>query len=428
MSESFLHYIWQFQYFNRSDLKTTDGETVHVLHPGMLNTHAGPDFFNTRIKIGQMEWVGSAEIHINSSGWMDHNHDSDAAYENVVLHVVWKNDKPVRRKDGSFIPTLELKSRISDQLLLDYKQLVNSPEDIPCSGTFHTVPGIIKTSMLDKALLRRLEMKAVSINEMFTRNNQDWEETCYQLLAKNFGFKVNADPFLQLARSIPYKVLLKHADKSLQVESVLFGQAGFLDDKAGDDYHKLLQREHAFLSTKYNLAEKKLHKSQWRFLRLRPSNFPTIRLAQLSTLIHNQKNIFSRILEASTYPELKKIFNVRQSEYWLHHYKLSVRHEDAIPGIGDMSIDNILINTVAPLLVAYGRSKDEQEWIDRAVAILQQVPAEDNAITRRWLSLGQGVTTAFESQALIELYNNLCQKKRCLDCNIGASILKPGPV
>ncbi len=425
MNESFLHYVWQFQYFDKTNLTLVDGEPISVFNPGMLNGHAGPDFSNARIKIGTMEWIGNVEVHINASGWMDHKHHEDRAYENVVLHVVWKNDKPVKRSDGSLLPTLELKNRVDEKLLLGYKKLLNSPESIPCSKSFPFIDSLTKFSMLDKALFHRLERKAEEVNHIVQQNNNDWEETCYQLLGRNFGFKVNADPFFQLVQSLPYKILLKHADKLHQVEALLFGHAGFLDDEFNHPYFLLLKREYDLLSKKYGLTEKKLHSAQWRFLRLRPANFPTIRIAQFASLLASEKNIFSKLLEAQTYSELFKIFSVQQSEYWTHHYQFSENKLEKIPMLGAMSIDNIIINTVVPILVAYGKMKGEQELIDRAVSVLSEITAEDNSITKRWMTITQPVKTAFDSQALIELYNNFCLKKKCLDCNIGTALIKP---
>ena len=425
MSESFLHYIWQFQYFDKSDLVTTEGEELQVFNPGNRNGHAGPDFFNARVKIGNMEWVGSAEIHINASGWSEHKHDADPAYENVVLHVVWKNDKPVKRNDNTLIPTLELKNRVDEKLLLGYKKLINSPEPIPCSLSFASVNDLIKLSMLDKALLQRLEAKAEMVSGMLQRNNNDWEETLYQLLCKNFGFKVNAEPFLQLAKALPYKILLKHADKLLQLEAFLFGQAGFLEGSNEDEYYQLLKREYSLLSQKYQLAEKALSKAQWRFLRLRPANFPTIRLAQLAMLIHQQKNIFSKIIEIDSPKALKAIFGIKQSDYWLNHFQFFKKAKEDVAPLGETSIDNILINTVVPLLAAYSKTKDDQVLLDRAVDILQNLSAEANTIPRQWTSVGLKSKTAFDSQALIELCNNYCLKRKCLECNIGSSLVKP---
>lgn len=428
MSESFLHYIWQFQYFNRHELTTSDNETVAVYQPGMLNHHAGPDFSNARIRIGEIEWIGSVEVHIYSSGWLDHHHSEDDTYENVVLHVVWKNDKPVKRKDGTLIPTLELKDRVDEKFILRYRKLINSPESIPCAKTYSQVDEIARLSMADKALMGRLEEKAVQIMQLLNRNNTDWEETAYQTIFRNFGFKVNAEPFLQLAQSLPYKILLKHADKLQQVESLLFGLAGFLEDDHDEEYFQLLKREYTILQQKYQLSGKQLNKTQWKFLRMRPANFPTIRIAQLASLICQRKNIFSRILEAGSYKQLVEVLHVVQSPYWLTHYQFSKLKEENIPGLGQMSIENIIINSVVPLLAAYGKMKDEQHWTDRAVNILQHLPAEQNAITRKWLSVGQPVKSAFDSQAFLQLHNHYCLKKRCLDCNIGARLIKPGIV
>lgn len=424
MQESFLHYIWQQQYFNKQDLLTTEGEPIQVLHPGNRNTHAGPDFFNARLRIGDLEWVGSVEIHINASGWMHHRHDVDPAYENVILHVVWKNDKPVKRRDDTILSAIELNHRVDEQLLLSGYRLINSPDTIPCAALLSNVPEVVKMSALDNALLERLENKANDVLAMLQRNGNDWEETCYQLLCKNFGFKVNAEPFLQLAHSLPYRTLLKHADNLLQLEALLFGQAGLLEEKKEDEYYNFLVREYSFLSHKYQLSAKKLSKAQWRFLRLRPANFPTIRLAQLASLIHHQKNIFSKIISLSS-QELKPIFAVKQSDYWLRHYQFFKKTQDTIAGLGAASIENIIINTVVPLLTAYSKAKDESIFIERAIEVLHQTPAESNTITKQWVTLGINVKSAFDSQALLGLHSNFCLRKKCLECKIGASLIKP---
>lgn len=428
MSESFLHYLWQFQYFAKADLRTTSGEEILIFNPGIRNTHAGPDFHQARLKIDGIEWVGSVEIHIHASGWMDHKHDTDKAYDTVVLHVVWKNDKPVIRHDGSPMPTLELLHRVDERLILDYKKLVNSPEGIPCAAVWHTVPSIVKLAMLDKVLASRLEAKAIVIETLLKRNGHDWEETCYQLLARNFGFKVNAEPFLQLAQGLPLKTLLKHADKPLQVEALLFGQAGFLEDKLPDDHYLLLQREYRFLCNKYDLGPARLNKVQWKFLRLRPANFPTIRLAQLGTLLHEQRNVFSRIMAITHVDDLKKMLSIQQPVYWRNHYHFGKKVESEISALGDASMDMIIINTIVPLMVAFGKYKDDQNLVDRALSILQSIPSESNAIVRQWATLGVKSTTAFDSQALLELYQHFCQKRRCLSCSIGVSLLKPAQV
>ncbi len=426
MNESFLHYLWQFQYFEKKNLLTAEGEPISILKTGALNSNSGPDFAEAKININGIEWVGSVEIHIKSSDWYAHHHEMDGTYENVVLHVVWENDKPVSRKDKTLIPTLELKNRVNESILKEYKKLINSPTVIACEKSFPKVDELIKLSMLDKALMQRLETKAIQVEELLKMNKGDWEETTYQLLAKNFGFKVNADPFFQLAKSLPYKIILKQS-ALLPVEALLFGQAGMLETKTKDEYITSLFQEYHLLAQKYSLKESKLNPSQWRFLRLRPANFPTVRMAQFAYLLFSSKNIFSRLISADSYASMQKILSAKQSAYWDTHYRFGKKAKGMVPDLGESSVQNILINTVAPLLVAYGKQKDEQMFIDRAVELLQQLPAEQNKITRTWGSLGLKVKTAFDSQSLIELYNNFCQKRQCLNCAVGISILKPKP-
>jgi len=426
MNESFLHYLWQFQYFDKNELLTSQGEPISILKIGHLNSNAGPDFSDAKIKIDGIEWAGTVEIHIKSSDWYAHHHQMDNAYENVVLHVVWENDKPICRQDKTLIPTLELKKRVDVSLLKEYKKLINSPHFIACEKSFARVDDLVKLSMFDKALMQRLENKASHVYEILKLNNGDWDETCYQLLAKNFGFKVNADPFYQLAKSLPYKIIQKQ-NSLLQVEALLFGQAGMLETKTKEEYITSIFQEYKLLAQKYSLLESRLKPSQWRFLRLRPANFPTVRIAQFASLLYSSKNIFSQLISANSFSSIQKLLSVDQSAYWNIHYRFGKKAKDSVPNIGESSIQNIIINTVAPLLVAYGKYKDDQLFIDRAIELLQQLPAEQNKITRTWSELGLKVKTSFDSQALIELYNNFCQKRQCLNCSVGISLLKPRP-
>lgn len=424
MNESFLHYLWQFQYFEKKDLVTTSGESISVVKTGTANTHAGPDFSNAKIKIGDVFWAGNVEVHLKSSDWYAHHHQTDGAYNNVILHVVWHDDKPVTLADGTALHTLELKNRVADKILNEYKKLLNSGSPIACEKSFGDVREIVKLSMLDKALTQRLEAKAQWATDLLKANTGDWEETAYQMLAKNFGFKVNADPFFQLAKTLPFKIIQKQ-NSLLQVEALLFGQAGMLITKTKDDYITALYREYALLSQKYSFRETAVSYAQWRFLRLRPANFPTVRLAQLASLLFHAKNIFSKFMEAASFAEVEKIISVGQSAYWKTHYRFGPKAKAIVPELGKASIQNIIINTIAPLLVAYGQQKDEQTMIDRAVELLQSTEAEQNKITRLWADLGLTVNTAFDSQALIELYNNFCTRRQCLNCNIGIALLKP---
>jgi hypothetical protein len=425
MHESFLYYIWQFQYFDKKDLKTTAGDKIEIVKTGILNTDSGPDFSNAKIRIGDLDWAGTVEIHTKASAWEEHRHQNDKAYDNVVLHVVWQNDKPVFRADNTAMPTLELQQLVNDSLITEYKKLVNSPTSIPCEKSLTSVNELIKLSMLDKALMQRLESKAEQVIQLFSHNQNDWEEITYQLLARNFGFKVNYEPFFQLSQAVPYKTLLKHGDSLLQMEALLFGQAGFLDSVINVEYMRLLQREFQLLAKKYSLEGMRLNKSVWKYLRLRPANFPTIRIAQFAALFYANKNLFSRITESEKLEDLRKLFNVTTSDYWHSHYRFGHKTVRSLAGLGDSSIDNLIINTVVPLLVSYGKHKDEQIFVDRAIYFLQQIQPESNKITKSWVELGLPPKSAFDSQALIELNNNFCLKRKCLSCTIGTSILKP---
>ncbi len=424
MNESFLHYIWQFQYFDKTNLRTTEGEEIIVYKQGLLNTHAGPDFSNAKIKIGSMEWAGNVEIHINASSWNEHRHQHDDAYNNVIVHVVWQNDTPIYAKDNTLLPTIELKNRVSQSLLNQYQKLIQTASLVPCERSLPGVQQITRLSMLDRALVERLQSKSQWIREVYNNKGNDWEETTYQLIARNFGFKVNNDPFLALAQKLPYKLILKQSSP-VQVEALIFGMAGFLEAGMKDNYFNELQREFKLYKTKYQLGDKMLHPAQWRFLRLRPANFPTIRLAQFSALLSTSRSLFSSILEAESYAALVKLFTTSQSVYWQSHYRFGKKSKTTISALGDSSIDNLIINSVAPLLAAYGTEREDFSYIDRAQEILQQVPAEVNSITRMWEHLDWKVKTAFDSQALIELYNNYCKRRNCLNCTIGTSILKP---
>jgi len=425
MQEDLLHYIWKFQYFDKKDLRTCQGEQLVILNPGTRNEHAGPDFLHSSILINNIAWHGHIELHVHASAWYLHKHQTDSAYNNVILHVVWDDDQPIQQHDGSLLPTLSLKGRIAPKLLLQYQQFIGNQYTIPCASQFQQVDDIVKTSMLDKALFQRLTHKNNLVYQLLTSNQGDWEETAYQLLAYNFGFKVNSNAFLELSLSLPSKVIKKHANNLLQLEALLLGQAGLLGtaNNASDDYQAALTKEHAYLVHKYQLNTDKLNQAHWKFFRLRPANFPTIRIAQFAQLLHQNPQVFN-LLVYTPYENLYTQLAIIQSAYWQQHYRLAKLSKAKIPGLGITSVENILINTVVPLLVAYGKSKDEQEYIDKAISLLQSLPAEHNAITRHWEKLGMRVKSAFDSQALIELFNNFCSKKKCLTCNIGATLMQ----
>lgn len=422
MNEAFLHYLWQLQRFDKAGLQTTVEEKIVVLKTGILNTDSGPDFTNARLQINEIEWVGNVEIHIKSSDWRVHKHQENGAYNNVILHVVWEDDQPITRQDGSLIPTLELKT-ITDILLLDkYQLLIDNQLIIPCKEHFSEVSDLSKFAILDKVLAKRLQQKAQIVEQLLERNKGDWEETAYQLLARNFGFKLNSETFLRLAQNLPLKVLQKHRDNLSQIEAMLFGQAGLIEKC--DEYSVKLNQEYDFFSTKFSLKPNQLNAHEWKFLRTRPANFPTIRIAQLAKLITQQQSFFSLFTQTSSIENLRNALKVGQSIYWQEHYHFGKVSSKKLIGLGKDSINNILINTVIPLLACYAEKVDNQELMTRCVNFLEILPAEENHITEMWEGLGLTIKSAFDSQASIELYNSFCTQKRCLQCNVGIEILR----
>lgn len=431
MPETLIYFLWQFQYFDRTSLTTTADESIQVLHPGFRNDDSGPDFANARLIINDVEWAGTVEIHTKTSDWLAHRHQRDRAYDNVILHVVWEDDRVAThqqliRTDGTALPTLELQHRTDHTLLSRYEALSVSGDVIACAGQFRAVHPLKLTSMLDKAMLQRLERKAAEVKELFGAAHQDWEETTYRLLARNFGFKINAEPMEQLARAVPLKALLKHRDTPLQVEAMLFGTAGLLQNPdETDEYLEQLRREYRFLAAKYQLSERELPAHAWKWGRLRPANFPTLRLAQLARLVAGSGSLFSLLIMADDAPTLLKALQVTPSGYWQQHYRFGKVTERGAPALGVTSAENIIINTVVPLLAAYAHHREEPAYIDRAIALLEQLPAEQNRITDGWSDLGLSVRTAFDSQASIELFNAFCTPKKCLSCQIGLSLIRP---
>lgn len=429
MPEAFLYFIWQYQYFSKTNLKTTDGHVLQILQTGFRNTNAGPDFTNARLLIDDVEWVGTVEMHTKTSDWLTHNHQHDRAYDNVILHVVWQDDrhqngKRVDRADGMPLPTLELSPLTDPALLERYHVLSASPDSIPCAGQFKSVSPLRLTSMLDKAMMQRLERKAAGIQEIVRQTNGDWEETAYRVLAANMGFKINTDPMMQLSRAVPLKAILKHRDVLLQAEAMLFGTAGLLAVDEPDDYVVALQREYRFLSAKYALSDKQLMAHEWKWGRLRPANFPTLRLAQLARLVTQHASLFSLFVGTTDLERVLKSLQVQPSDYWQSHYRFGKSTEKTTPALGANSAGNIVINTVVPLLATYAHHRGQPAYIDRAISFLEKLPPEKNHLTDTWDTLGLGIRTAFDSQAAIELYNEFCSVKKCLSCQVGAGLLK----
>jgi hypothetical protein len=422
MTEEFLHHIWKFKLFDQQNLRTTSGEVVEILKAGVHNFDAGPDFFNAQLKVGETLWAGNVEIHINASDWKRHFHQQDKAYNNIVLHIVYNADEPIYRASGEAIPTIEIKERIDKKLYQNYLNFKSNTDWIPCEKQIAEVPSIIINSTLDKLLLERLERKAQSIADSLKLNNNNWEETFYQYLARNFGFKTNAMPFELLAKSLSLLVLAKHKSSLLQIEAMLFGQAGMLNEHLEDKYPQALQNEYVFLKQKFQLNPVDTH--LWKFLRLRPVNFPSVRIAQFANLIFNSTHLFSKIIETESLDFLKLLMNVDVSEYWQTHYMFDKVSKNKSKHLGEDSLNNIVINTIVPFLFVYGKQKDDQKYVDRALAFLEQTEGENNSIINKWESLKLPVKNAYSTQALLQLKNEYCNGKKCLSCNIGTYLIK----
>jgi hypothetical protein len=421
MKERLLQYIWQFQYFNKNELSTENNERLQVINPGSFNKNQGPDFLSAKLKINNTTWAGSIEIHINSSDWNLHKHFADNNYNNIILHVVWVHDKEIKDAHGNTLPTLELQSRVSKLLLTRYEELMKTSFFIPCQNQIHLVNDLILSNWKQRLLVERLQKKSSVIFQFLNENNWHWEETFWWLLAKNFGIQVNSSSFEKVARSIPINLLARHKSQVHQLEALLFGQAGLLDKNFKEDYPLLLQKEFAFFKKKYKLE--KLNEPLL-FLRMRPANFPTIRLAQLAMLIHTSHHLFSQIKEAVTFEEVKKTLNVTANDYWHYHYMFEETSGFKKKNIGEAMINNILINTIVPVLFAYGHRHNEQVYKDKAINWLEKISPEKNVITKGFEGLNLSNKNSFDSQSYIQLKNEYCNSRRCLECAIGNAIFK----
>lgn len=424
MTEEFLHYVWQYRNFNNSCLKAHTGESIEIIKPGDHNHNAGPDFFNAIVKIGETLWAGNVEIHINSSDWEKHNHSTDQAYNNVVLHVVFNDDCIVSRTSGEVIPAIELKDRINQYTYSRYSDLLKSNQWVSCSQNIKEVDQFIVSNWLSRLLIERLERKAQSIISSLELTQNNWQESFYQHIARNFGFKLNAIPFELMAKSLPLSIIGKHKDSPEQLEAMTFGQAGMLNAVFEEEYPKQLQKEYNYLKHKYNLRSIDNH--LWKFMRLRPVSFPTIRLSQFAHLIQNSESLLSKILECSSLNDYYKLFKISTSEYWESHFTFGKQTSWSKKTLGKASIDGILINTVAPFLFVYGIQKQDDSFKEKALELLESIGGENNNVIKKWNETGIKSNTAFHSQALLELKTSYCDAKRCLKCSIGNHLLKRG--
>jgi hypothetical protein len=427
MKEEFLHYLWKYSLYNPDSLFDADRNKITVIHPGEYNRDSGPDFFNSRISIAGTVWAGNVEIHTLSSHFDLHGHQFDPAFNNVILHVVAVNDKKVFNEKGEEVLTARIE--FDPALYEKYISLVNNPYIIACQDTLKKIDNTIIRLWLNSLVIERFENKAELILSLFSETGNDWEETFYRLLSRYFGFRVNTEPFEMLATALPLRIIRKHADNRFQIEALLFGTAGMLDEglfkeALSDKYYCDLLKEFKILSAKYSLQP--IHGWIWKFSRLRPANFPSLRISQLASMFSASDGLFSRVLEASDLKHLKELFEVTASDYWDDHFIFGKKSRNMVKHAGSQATDILLINAVIPAIFVYGRSRDRQDICEKAFSLLENTKAEENIILTEWKSSGIEAESALYSQALIQLRNEYCKKRKCLDCRIGNKIISMG--
>lgn len=422
MQEDFLHHIWKFQKFSKVALKTEEEEAIEIVHQGSHNLHSGPDFFSAQIRIGDQLWVGNVEIHLKSSDWYAHHHEIDKAYDNVILHVVWEHDVEVFRKDNTVIPTLVLKHRVDNFALAKYNTLFsNKRQWIACEEDFPEVDDFLLENWMERLYFERLENKSNVILELLKTSKNDWEAVFFQMLAKNVGLKNNGEAFFSMAQSFDFSVLRKIQKNQIQVESLFFGQAGLLETAIEDPYVNQLKKEYGFLKNKFKLQNNQVAPVQ--FFRLRPVNFPTIRLAQLASVYSANEQLFSKIISVKTKEEIYALFDVSASNFWDTHFHFSSVSAPRKKRLTKAFIDLMIINTIVPLLFCYGKhtGKENPETL---ITLMTSIKKEENTIVSRYNTLNPVAENALHSQALIELKTNYCDKKKCLQCAVGSHLIR----
>jgi len=422
LTEELFQHIWQFRLFKTASLTTIDGVPVQIVHPGTHNHHAGPDFTAARIRIGNTLWAGNVELHLRTSDWYRHGHQHNGQYSNVILHVVFEHDVPNYDTD-KMPPCLSLQELIPKLLLRRYEAFRQLAAFVPCEESARRVPGLIWHNWKERLLIERWERKITSLHSWLLQTGNNWEEVCYRAVAQSFGLPANGEPFLQLAQSLPHTLLARHRPSLMQLEALLFGQAGMLSGTFKDEYPRELQQEYNYLRYKYKLQP--IPAYSWKWLRMRPASFPTLRIAALAALLHQAPHLFSRILETESVGRFEQLFSAQPSAYWQEHYRFDGPVSQP-RSQGRLAIHNILINTILPLLFLYGREKGQRYYQDRALQFMETLPAEENKISSAWEEAGIEQHNALDSQALLELKQHYCDEKRCLQCAVGAKLLREG--
>ena len=428
--EQLLHYCWKHRLYPITGLRTTTNEEVEVIDPGLHNRNAGPDFFNSKVRIGGQLWVGNVEIHDKASDWFLHGHEKDAQYNNVVLHVVGRADTQAVTEDGAETPQMEL--QVPNYVRQNYEELLKTDNYPPCYKIIPTLSNIMKHSWMSALETERLERKTDDIKRRAKQCQGSWEAAYFVTMARNYGFGINAEAMEQWALSVPLNSVAHHGDNQFQIEAIFMGQAGLLDPMSvperhreaalADDYLFKLHNEYKYLAHKYSLKPIDFH--LWRFLRLRPQNFPHIRISQLANLYYNRKASLSLLMDRKDTKAAKELLMTEVTEYWRTHFAFGCESKASSKHLSEASLNLLLINTVVPMLFAYGRHKQDEALTDRAFDFLEQLKAEDNHITRTWKEVGLAVDNAGDSQALIQLKNEYCDRRDCLRCRFGYEYLK----
>ncbi len=423
MQEAFLQYLWRLKKFDCQALQTTSKETLSILDFGEYNTNAGPDFLNGKIRVGDTIWAGHIELHTKSSEWFKHQHQHDTAYDNVVLHVVYEEDEAVKNKDGSTIPCLELRQRIPKHSYQNYLKLLHTEDWVSCAKSIEAVPVFTKNLWLDRLVAERLEQKSKPILHYLKAHKMDWERTALQFISRGFGLKINTEAFGILADKIEIQTIAKHRSNPFQLEALLFGQAGLLEKDFKEAQPIRLQKEYRFLQKKHQLQA--AAPSIWKFMRLRPASFPTIRIAQLASFLAQTPHLFSSILDIQNFRDACDFYQkIEVSDYWKNHYIFDKIAKPSPKKLGKNFIQLQVINVIVPLVFLYGKWKNELKLQEKALDLLESLPAEKNKVISNWKALGMKADSAYQSQALLQLKKHYCDRKKCLDCSIGCAILR----
>lgn len=420
MKEVFLHYIWQYILFDFTDLVTEQGERLQIIRSGEYTQQAGPDFFNSLIVIGSQKWAGNIEIHIKASDWYLHHHEKDKNYNNVILHVVWDYDIPVLRKDQSPIPVLLLSKYVDHQLLKRYELLSQQKKWIYCEDFIGKMDVFKRDKWLETLFFERMERKVAPIKKFIEETNADWERVFFCQIAQGFGLNANGTIFFNMAKSLPIRVVQKERVSLVNLEALFFGKTNIIHAANEDTYSKNLWQTWSFLSQKYELVPAEL--GQLNFFKLRPDNFPTVRLSQLASLLNKHSSLFDVILSCKKKEDFYKVFDVKTTDYWMEHYVLDKRSPSKIKKTSTAFIDLIIINTVIPLTYVYYQNKGE-DCSELILDLISSLKPERNNIIDYFSQLGLGIENAFDTQALLELKKNYCDAKKCLHCGVGRDYL-----